>query len=86
MLLKEPELNSLQDVGGDTDGDPLSGLFHRIARKMRIARGRLDPAMTEQPADDRQPLTERERPRREAVPDVMDAYVAESGARADGCP
>ena len=39
---------------------------------MRIARGRLDPAVTEQPADDRQPLAVRERPRGEGVTEVVD--------------
>ena len=32
---------------------------------MRIARGRFHPAVTEEPADDRQPFAERERPRGE---------------------
>ena len=34
---------------------------------MCVARGRLNPAVTEQPADDRQPLAERKRPRGEGV-------------------
>ena len=33
---------------------------------MRIARGRFHPAVTEEPADDRQPFAERERPRGES--------------------
>ena len=41
---------------------------------MGVTHRRLDPAMTEQPADDREPLAEREHLRREGVPDVMDAY------------
>ena len=44
---------------------------------MRIARGRLDSAVTEQPADDRQALAERERPRSESLAEVMNAYTLE---------
>ena len=40
------ELKRLQDVGADADGDPLGGFPHRVARKVRIARGRLHPAVT----------------------------------------
>ena len=57
-----------------------------VARKMRVARGRFDPAMTEKPADDRQDLAERQCPRGKAVSDVMDAHVAGPGPRADGLP
>ena len=53
---------------------------------MRIARGRLRPAVTEQPADDGQALAEGERPRGETVPDVVDAHVIESGPRPDAPP
>lgn len=67
-----PRLKSLQDVGGDADGYAdgyaLGGFLDRIAREARMACGRLDPAVTEQPADDRQPLAERERPGGQAVP------------------
>ena len=51
----------------DADRDPLSGFPDRIAREMCIARSRFDAAVTEEPADDRQALAERERPRGEAV-------------------
>ena len=54
----------LQDIGSDADGDALGGFPHRVAREMRIARSRLHPSVTEQPADDRQALAERERPAR----------------------
>ena len=53
---------------------------------MRIARGRLGLAVTQQPADDRQALAERQRPRGEAVSDVVDAHVVESGPRPDALP
>ena len=79
-------MKRLEDVGGDADGDAFGGFPDRVAREMGIARGRLHPAVTEQPADDRQALAERERPRGEAVPDVMDAHVAEPGLRADAFP
>ena len=59
-------MKRLEDVGGDADGDPFGGFPHRVARKMGVARGRLDPAVTEESADDREALTERERPRGEA--------------------
>jgi len=52
----------LKDVFGDPDGDPLGGFPDRVAIEMRIARGRLCLAVTEQAADDRQPLAEGERP------------------------
>ena len=55
-------IERLKDVFGDPDGDPLGGFPDRVAIEMRIARGRLCLAVTEQPADDRQPLAERERP------------------------
>ena len=84
--LAQPELKRLQDIGADADGDLLGGFPHRIAREMCVARGRLHPAVTEQPADDRQALAERERPRGEGMSDVMDAHVAEPGLRADTFP
>ena len=56
------ELWNLQDIGSDADGDALGGFLDGVARKMRIARGRFDPAMTEEPADDRQAFAERKRP------------------------
>ena len=43
------------------------GYLDRVAREVRIARGGLHPAVTEQPADDRQPLAECKRRRDEAV-------------------
>ena len=43
----------LQDVGGDADGDAFGALPDRVADEVRIARDRLPPAVTEQPADDR---------------------------------
>ena len=79
-------MKRLEDVGGDADGDPLGGFPHRVARKMGVARGGFDPAVAEETADDRQALAERERPRGEAVPDVMDAHVVEPGLRADAFP
>ena len=84
--LAPPELYLLQDVGGDADSDPLGGFPDRVPREVRIARGRLDPAVTEEAADDRQALAERQRPRGKAVSDVMDANVTEPGPRADALP
>ena len=68
------ELRRLQDVRRNADGDPLGGFPDGVPREMRIARGSLDPAVTEEPADDRQAFAERQRPRSEAVPDVVDAH------------
>ena len=79
-------IKRLKDVLGDPDGDPLGGFPDRVAVEMRIARGRLCLAVTEQPADDRQAFAERERPRGEAVADVVDADVVEPCLRADGPP
>ena len=64
-------INRQKDALGDPDGDPLGGFPHRVAIEMRIARGRLRLAVAEQPADDRQPLAERERPRSEGVAYIM---------------
>ena len=61
-MIMQPELKHLQDIGGDADGDPLGGFPDRVAREMRIVRGRFDSAVAEQPPDDRQAFAERERP------------------------
>ena len=42
--------------------------------------------LTEHPADDRQPIAERERPRGGAVADVKNAHIVQPGARPDGLP
>ena len=65
--LAQPELKRLEEFGGDADGDPFGGFRDRIARKVCIARGGFDPAVPEEPADDRQALAERERPRGEGM-------------------
>ena len=59
--LKQLEMMKSQSVVRDAHGDALGEFPDRVAR------GRLHPAATEQSADDRQPLAERERPRAEAV-------------------
>ena len=46
-------------------------------------RGLFHPALTEQPVDDQQALAERERPRGKSATAVVDAYVDQSGLRAD---
>ena len=50
---------------------------------MGAARGRYDPAMAEEPADDRQAFAERERPRGKGGAKVMDSEVIEPGAGTD---
>ena len=45
--------------------------FLTESREMRVARGDFDPAMTEKPADDRQALAERERPRGKGVAKIV---------------
>ena len=47
--LRERAMEPLQNVFGNAHGCPLGGFPHRIPRKMRIARGGLDSAVTEQP-------------------------------------
>ena len=42
----------LHHICGDVDGDPLSGFLDRVAREERIVRGRFDPAVAEELADD----------------------------------
>ena len=63
-----PEFKRLQDIGGDADGDPLGGFPDRGAREMCVVPGRFDPAVAEEPADDRQAFAECQRPRGEGVP------------------
>ena len=67
-VLMPQRLRCLQNISGDADGDSLGGFPHRIMCKMRIARGGLDAAEPEQPADDWQALAERKYPRGEGVP------------------
>ena len=83
---RRPRVNRLQDVTGDADGDALGGFPDRGPREMRTTRCGFHSAVTEQPANDRQPLAEHESPRGEAVPNVMNAHIVQSGARPDGLP
>ena len=83
---EEAELKRLQHVRSNADGDPLGGFLDGVAREMSIARGRFDPAVTKEPADDRETFAERQRPRSKAVPDVMDAHIVEPGMCADSGP
>ena len=53
---------------------------------MRIARGRLDLVVTEQLADHRQALTERQRPGSEAVPQVVKPHIGEVRLRPHPVP
>ena len=53
---------------------------------MRVARGRLHLSVTEQLADHREALAERQRPRSKAVPEVMDPHVLQLGTLADASP
>ena len=48
----------LRDIRCNAVGDPVSRLVEGIARQMSVARGRLDVAVAEQLADDRQGLAE----------------------------
>ena len=57
-----------------------SDFLTESARKMRVARGRFDPAVTEEPADDRQALAERERPRGEGVSHIVEPHFLMVGA------
>ncbi len=49
-----------QDVFGDARGDPLGGFAHRIAREMGVARGGLDPRVTQEFSNHGEPLAERQ--------------------------
>ena len=49
-----------------------------MADEMRIACGSVHPAVAGQPADDRQLFAERERPRGEEVPKVVDQYAVKA--------
>ena len=71
---------------GDADSDPFGGFSHRVADETCIARGRPNPAVTEQSADDRQPLAEGQCPRGIAVATVVQPHVVEPGPLPDGVP
>ena len=73
-------------AGFDPVGYAPRGLMHRIPRQMRVARGRRYLAVPEQAADHRQALAERQRPRRERMPAVVQAHVLQSGTVADPDP
>ena len=60
-----------EKVARDTDRHPDSGVPHRILRQMRIARGRFDLRVTEQPADHRKGFPERQRPGRVGMAHVV---------------
>ena len=74
----------LQNIGRNAVSYSLRRLVDRVMRQVGVARRRLDVAVTEQLADDRQGLAERERTGRKAVSDVMDADVVEPGPCEDG--
>ena len=59
---------SLQNIGSNAVGDSLRRLMYQVPRQMGVARRRLDIAVTEQLADHRQGLSERERAGGKAVP------------------
>ena len=82
---REPRTVPIQ-AGFDPVGYALRGLTHGIPRQVRIARGRRDLAVAEQAADHRQALAERQRPRRERMPAVVQAHVLQPGALADPDP
>jgi len=65
----------LQNIGPEAVGDSLVGFPHRVTGKMRLARDRLHPAVAEQPADDRQAFSERERPRGEGVTSIVVSWI-----------
>ena len=56
--------------------------FLTESREMRVARGDFDPAITEKPADDRQALAERERPRGKGVAKIVQL---DNGRRKEPC-
>ena len=77
---------SNQDVRADAAGDLGSGRLHRVPRQMRVSRRDLNLRVAEQLPDHRQALAQRQRARGKAVPQVVDAYVAQAGARPDAPP
>ena len=79
-------LRRLQNISGDADGDTLGGFPHRITCEMRIARGGLDAAETEQPADDWQALAVRKCPRGEGMSEVVNSPLFQPGAPTDARP
>ena len=70
----------------DAVADARRGGLHGVAGQMCVPGVRLHLGVTEQFTDPREPFTERQRARGEAVPKVMDTDVIESGAGTDAPP
>ena len=60
--------------------------WREIARQMGVAGRRLDVAVAEQLADDRQGLAERQRPGSEGMAEIVQPDILQSGPRPDGEP
>ena len=73
-------------VGLEAIRDSHGSDFHRVPGKVGVPRGRLYLRVTEELTDHRQALPEGERPRGEAVSQVMQADVFEPGLLADDLP
>ena len=59
------------DVGADAVASPGGGRLLGVAYQMGVFRGGADPGVTKQPADHRQALAERQRPRGVGVPYIL---------------
>ena len=75
-----------QDIGRNVVCDSLRCIVDRVARQVGVARCGLDVAVTEQLADHRKGLAEREGTGREAVAEVVNSPLFQSGAPTDAAP
>ena len=66
---------SLQNIGSNAACNLLCRVKDRVARKMGVARRRLDVAVAEQLADHRQGLPERQRTGSEGVSEVVNSHA-----------
>ena len=81
-----PSGGSLENVGCNALCDPLRRLVERVLRQMGVARRRFDIAVTQQLADHRQRLAERQRAGRKAVSQVVKPDVLQPGRGPHGPP
>ena len=71
----------IQKVCPDAGGNPRRRCLHRVPRQMGVAGRGFNLAMAKQFSDHRQALTERQRPARKGMPQIMKPHVIQPGAR-----
>ena len=74
------------DVGANAAAGPGGGRLFGVAHQVSVFRGGADPGVTEQPADHRQALAERQRPLGVGMAEIVNSHVLQSGVCADAAP